>query len=378
MSFVITSGGTAGHINPALAVAAELERLDKHVIFVGSFGGMEERLANDAGLEYKAFAAKGFNRQNPFSLLSSSVVLARSTGQARAWLREIDAQAVGAFGGYVSVPVGRGAVRENIPLLIHEQNSSLGWANKHLSKHAQVIALSYAAASDALDARAQKRVTLTGNPVRPEFSLLADAKYAAHVRSEFRSELGVSEDALVLLIFGGSQGARHINQSVVRLAPELLKRPELAVVQLTGQKELENVRTALAQELGGSIPKRWKLMGYCDQMPSAFAAADAVVSRAGASSLAELAAAAKPALLVPYPYATADHQRKNAKALVDAGAALQVPDAELDGPRFSTQLFSLVDDAKLRARMLKAAQGLGEANAATLVAELLVKIAQHG
>ena len=377
MTFVITSGGTAGHVSPALAVAAELKRLDKQVIFAGSIGGMEERLARAAGLEYREFAAKGFDRQKPWTLVTSSLVLARSTRAARAWLKEINAEAVGAFGGYVSVPVGKAATREGIPLLVHEQNSHMGMTNKHLSKHADAIALTYAAAEEGLDAQARTRVHLTGNPVRPEFSALANEEHKAQLQSDFRQEMGFGAHDLVLLVFGGSQGARHINGAVVDLAPSLMKRPGLCVLQLTGRKEYARVESALAEKLKGTAAcsKRWKLLDYCDHMPAAFAAADIVLARAGASSLAELAVAAKPALLVPFPYAAADHQRKNAESLVNAGAAHMVLDAELDTPRFAEVLFSMIDDTALRTRMLAAAKQVSDANAATEVAQLLIAIA---
>ncbi|MDR2035259.1 MAG: undecaprenyldiphospho-muramoylpentapeptide beta-N-acetylglucosaminyltransferase [Coriobacteriales bacterium] len=384
MSFIVTSGGTAGHINPALAVAAELERLDKEVIFAGSTGGMEKHLAQSAGLQYRAFDARGFNRQKPWTLLTSSLLLARSTTAARRWLTEVQAQAVAAFGGYVSVPVGRAAVQLGIPLLIHEQNSHMGWSNKHLSKHADVIALSYEAALEGLSVDVRERVKITGNPVRPEFSALLDPEKASKLRREFRQQSGWEDDNQVLLVFGGSQGARHLNQAVAKLAPQLLKRPKLCVLQLTGLKELENTEAALQQVLGQDdrgagareeLSSRWHLLGYCDQMPAAFAAADIVVSRAGASSLAELAVAAKPALLIPFPYATADHQRKNAESLVKVGAAQMVLDSNLDGEQFSRALLDLIDDPACYQSMLKAAQTVSHGDAATQVAELLLTIA---
>lgn len=385
MSYLITAGGTAGHIYPALAVAAELKKLGKEVIFVGSIGGMEEQMAQDAGFAYQAFAAKGFDRQNPFTLISSSLLLSRSTGKARAWLRSIDAEAVAAFGGYASVPVGRAAAKEGVPLLIQEQNSHMGWTNKHLSKSAEVIALAYPAAADKLSEAEKKRVQFTGNPVRQQFSVLSDATAADKLRQSFRNELGFSEDALVLLVTGGSQGARHINQALVSNAPALLAHKELCVLHLTGRKEWQSVKDSLEAVLGEALTdeatvqaalKRWKLLDYCDNMPAAFASSDFVLSRAGASSLAELAVAAKPALLVPFPYATDDHQRKNAESLVEAGAALMVPDAELDGSLLLTALLSLVNDAELRAKMTVAAKGIERADAASRIAQLLMSIAR--
>jgi len=375
MSFVIAAGGTGGHITPALAVAAELQHLGKKVVFAGSLGGMEEHAVREAGLEYQGFAAKGFDRQKPWTLLSSSLLLARSTSKARKWLKEIDAEAVAAFGGYVSVPVGRAAVREGVALLVHEQNSAMGWANKYLSRHAEVIALTYAGAAEDLSTKDRERVQITGNPIRQEFAALADDERALSLGHGFRDELGISDAELLLLVFGGSQGARHINQAVVSHARELMERPDLTVVHVTGPKEFDSVERTLAEELNGCT-ERWHLLDYCNQMPAAFAAADIVVSRAGASSLAELSMAAKPALLIPYPYATADHQRKNAESLVKAGAATMVLDADLDSPHFLEALLSLIDNPELHQTMWEAARKLTKTNATARVAELLIGIAR--
>lgn len=373
MSYVVTAGGTAGHIYPALAVASALEQLGKEVFFAGGIGGMEERMATQAQLPFKAFAAKGFDRQKPWTLLSSSLVLARSTGKAQNWLHEIDAEAVAAFGGYASVPVGRAALKSKLPLLIHEQNSHMGWTNRYLSKQADIIALAYESASDGLEPEAQKRVHITGNPVRQEFLALADAKRARQLREDFRNKRGFSANQLVLLIFGGSQGARHINQTLVKHAPQLMQYKELAVLHLTGKKEYDSVSEALAGSLDAEQAPRWQLVDYCDEMPAAFAASDLVLSRAGASSLAELSLAGKPSLLVPYPYATADHQRKNAASLVEAGAARMVLDADLESPQFLENLLPLVESADVRTRMTQAAEQFKKAHSASEIAELLIQ-----
>lgn len=376
MSFVITAGGTAGHICPALAVAAELKLLGKELVFVGSTGGMEEQMALDAGLSYQAFDAKGFARQKPWTLISSSLVLARSTKKAQQWLRSINAEAVAAFGGYASVPVGRAAARENIPLLIQEQNSHMGWTNRYLSKRAQVIALAYDAAADALDEKTKSRVQLTGNPVRQEFSALAQASEAARLRTAFRSKMGFDADSTVLLVFGGSQGARSINNAVIANAKQLMELAHVSVLHLAGRKEAERVKAELEQNLGPDFAQRWQVLDYCNEMPAAFAAADVVLSRAGASSLAELAMACKPSLLVPFPYATADHQRKNAESLVKAHAAQMILDSELETSAFLETLLPLLTDTNLRAEMTKAAEGFKAADAAKDIAELLIKIAR--
>lgn len=374
MTYVIAAGGTAGHIYPALAVAEQLTFKGKDVVFAGSIGGMEEQMALDEGLAYYPFAAKGFDRQKPWTLISSSLLLARSTGDAKLWLRAVEANAVAAFGGYASVPVGRAAARLGIPLLIQEQNSHMGWTNSYLSKQAQVIALAYEDAAEGLAPAAKERVELTGNPVRKEFLALQNPEEAAKLRSHMRSQLGFTDDALVLLVFGGSQGARSINNAAISYAQQLMSLPRIAVLHLAGRKEAAEVSRALEDVLTPEEMKRWRVLDYCNEMPAAFAAADVVLSRAGASSLAELAVAGKPSLLVPFPYATADHQRKNAQSLVKLGAAAMLLDDELSTPIFIETLTALLTNEEQRTRMQTVAASLQNTNAAERIADLLISL----
>ncbi|MDR2672196.1 MAG: undecaprenyldiphospho-muramoylpentapeptide beta-N-acetylglucosaminyltransferase [Coriobacteriales bacterium] len=378
MKLVVTSGGTAGHVYPALAVADYLSRAGHEVVFAGSTSGMEAKLVAQTDLEYVAFEARGFSRQNPLTLLTSTMLLAKSTRAATSWLNTVRPQAVAAFGGYVSVPVGRAAIRKSIPLVVHEQNSALGWANRYLAKHASAVALSYRLSSDELHSVDPARINITGNPVRAEFARIANPDYARELRTRFIRDLSIPAEATVLLVFGGSQGARHINTAMVGLARAIVARSNWYVIHLTGKNEFDTVKSQLDEQLGDNTQdrKRWKLLDYCDQMPAAFATAELVLARAGASSLAEIAAAQLPALLIPYPYATNNHQEKNAAALVQVGAAVMVLDSMLDSPRFAQQLFALMDDVDVRRQMRTAAAGLGAMSATAAVAELIVRSAQ--
>jgi UDP-N-acetylglucosamine--N-acetylmuramyl-(pentapeptide) pyrophosphoryl-undecaprenol N-acetylglucosamine transferase len=277
------------------------------------------------------------------------------------------------FGGYVSIPVGLAASWLKIPLLIHEQNSAAGLANRFLAKRADTIALTYAQAGTALGQRlvgaSSKRgalLHLTGNPVR---SALLGAS-----RDQARQSLGLPTDARMLLVFGGSLGARHINQALLDQAEELMALPDLHVFQISGAKDYDSVRAKLDQL--PSFAERWHLQGYCDRMGEVLTAADVVVSRAGATSLAEISAIGVPALLVPYPYATDDHQTSNAQAMVTAGAALMIPDDELDSPHFLELLMKLLNSGELRVTMAQAAKGLGSANATAAVVDLALEMAQ--
>lgn len=374
---MIAAGGTAGHIYPALAVAEYLQNAGHELTFAGSPEGMEARLLADTDIAYVAFAARGFSRQHPLSLLSSAALLARSSRQARRWLRTYAPQAVASFGGYVSVPVGQAASELHIPLLVHEQNSSLGLANRHLAGRAQVLALTYqaAAAGFAGKRHAPTCIAQTGTPVRAEFTSLADVSHANRLRCQLRANLGISQEATLLLVFGGSQGARHINSTLSALAQRLLTNPQLAVLHSTGTRDFATVRAKLNTHLSQAEASRWHLIDYCTQMPAALAAADLIVARAGASSLAEIAAARRPALLVPYPYATNNHQEHNAAALVAAGAAVMVLDRDLDTPLFVEQLEALLADTERRECMAQAATLLPSQDATAEVARLLCEIA---
>ncbi|WP_302963924.1 undecaprenyldiphospho-muramoylpentapeptide beta-N-acetylglucosaminyltransferase [uncultured Adlercreutzia sp.] len=359
MLAVLSGGGTAGHINPALALAEELSDRGWEVRFAGTPGGVEARLVPAAGIPFQAFEASGFDRAHPLSLPRGVAKIAASTAKARAWFREIEPDVVVGFGGYVSIPVARAAEKAGIPVVLHEQNSVMGMANKYLAKKAAAVCLTYE--HSARDLPAGAPVHLTGNPVRRQV-IEAD-------RAEGRAMLGAGEGDLVLLVFGGSLGARHINEGLVALKEDLLARPNLRIVHITGPKELDAVREALA--LTDDEAARWQLLGYQDRMGETMAAADAIVSRAGATSLAEISARAIPALLVPFPYATEDHQTTNARAYVDAGCALMVPDAEVGGDAFARALFSLIDDADVRAAQTAAARARKTVQAAALLADVV-------
>ena len=359
MLAVLSGGGTAGHINPALALAGELGERGWDVRFAGTPGGVEARLVPAAGVPFTAFEASGFNRKHPASLVKGVGKIAASTTKAVRWFKEIRPDVVVGFGGYVSIPVARAAEKMGIPVVLHEQNSVMGMANKYLARKAAAVCLTYD--HSARDVPDGVPVHITGNPVRRSV-IEAD-------RAVGRAMLGLSDDDFMLLVFGGSLGARHINNAVAALKDELLARPRLRIVHITGPKELDAVREALA--LTDEEQARWTLMGYQDRMGETLAAADAIVSRAGATSLAEISARAIPALLVPYPYAAEDHQTTNARAYVNAGAAFMVPDNALEGDAFTGPLFSLIDDAAVRASQAAAARAQKTGEAAAMLADVV-------
>ena len=353
MLIVLSGGGTAGHINPALALADVLKQRGCEVRFAGTPTGVEARLVREAGIPFTPFEAQGFNRNHPLTLPKAVLTIQKSTTLARRWFDEIQPDAVVGFGGYGGIPV-----------VVHEQNSVMGMANKYLAKRAAAVCLTYEHAAEALADKS--RVRVTGNPVR-------ESVFSA-TREQGRARFGVPEGARMLLVTGGSLGARHLNQAVAALKDELLAYGDLHIVQVTGPKELDAVREQLA--LSPEQQARWQLLGYTDHMGDAMAAADVVVSRAGATSLAEISARALPALLVPFPFATEDHQTMNAQACVEAGAAYLVADADVEGPEFARKLCELIEDEDVRARMAAAARAQKTRDAAGLLADAVMEAAR--
>lgn len=360
MYFVISAGGTAGHINPALAVADELENRGHEVLFVGTPDHIEAKLAAQAGLDFVGFAVSGFDKAHPLTLITSGRKILKATKKARRLFAERRPDAVLTFGAYVSIPVGRAAHEMGIPLLVHEQNSVVGMANAYLAKFADVVALTYPESASGIEAKTEPVVV--GNPVR------ASVEHSSRARG--RELLGVPDDATLLLVTGGSLGAQHLNRAVCAMKERLLSLQDVYVVQSTGQADYEAVCGQLA--LTAQEGQRWKVFPYIDQMGDALAASDLVVSRAGASSLAEIATLGVPAVLVPYPHARADHQTLNARSCVNAGAACLVPDAEVESRAFSDLVADLLADADRRATMAAASSKLSGSDARRRLADLAI------
>lgn len=330
------------------------------VAFAGTPGGLEATLVPEAGVPFHPVKARGFDRSNPATLVTSVAVIAASLLRARRLLRSARPDVVVGFGGYVSLPIGLAAVMAGVPLVLHEQNSVPGLANKLLARWAEAVGVTYEASAPYL--RRARRVVFTGNPVRPAV-LEAD-------RERGRRNLDLDPDATMLLVFGGSRGARHLNDTLVRLAPDLMRRPSLQVLHVAGRIEAASVAERVSAALGGTT-SRYRVVDYVDAMGDAIAAADVVVARAGATSIAEMTAIGRASVLVPYPYATDDHQTLNARTVEQAGGALVVSDADLDTELFSHHVVRLIEDAELRRSMSAAASTIGRRDATQRVAEMI-------
>ena len=371
LSVAIAAGGTAGHVNPALALAEELRARGHYVRFYGQTRRLEGTLVPQAGFDFSPIEVSGFDRRRPWTLASALVHLRHERRRLVKMFQDDPSSrpdvAIG-FGAYLELPLIQAASKLGIPVALHEQNSVAGLANKRSAKVARLIALGQPSVEETFRSRcaADAKIVFTGNPVR--------ASVLQGDRERGRAAWGIPQDATVLLVFGGSLGAKHLNERLASLKSTLLGIDNLYIVQSTGKGGYDDAVRALA--LTEEESRRWQVRSYIDDMGDALAAADLVLSRAGASSVAEIAALAVPSVLVPYPLATEDHQTTNSRFLVDAGAAVLWPDADIDSDAFERDLVDLIDSPDRRAAMRKAARGLAQDAAAQVLASELEAIAR--
>ncbi len=361
MRLVITGGGTGGHLYPGVAVAEVVQSRVPGVeirFIVGT--RLEARILPQLGWRYDTVAARPMPRRIGLSLVASLLVNLVGTARAMRLLRRWRPGAVLATGGYVAGPVGLAAVLLGIPLVVQEQNAIPGLANRWLGRWARAISVP----SGAQRGFPADRVVVTGVPIRPTV-LQGD-------RLRGREAFGLAPDRFTILVLGGSQGALSLNRAVGEAAT-LLMYERIQVLHQTGSEHLEWVQREIGhREHVGPPVLRHAAVPYIERVGDAYAAADLVICRAGASTLAEVAAWGLPAILVPYPHATASHQEANARLLVTAGAAEIISDADLSGIRLAERVIALVrDPARCRA-MAEASRRIARPDAAGRVADLLL------
>ena len=341
---------------PALAVADALRAEGALVSFAGTAERAEATLVPDAGYEIDHLRVRGIDRSNPLRAAGALALAARAVPAARSMLRARDADAVLGGGGYVAAPVGLAALALGLPLVVTEADRHLGLANRLLARRARRVCLAF-----AIPELRGERYLVTGRPV-PRAVIEAE-------RDTARRRLGFAAEDRVLLVFGGSQGALTINTSVLDglLDPD----PGFRVLHVTGTRDHAEVAARVS---AAGCERRFQVLEYLPDLGDALAASDLVLARAGASVF-ELAAAGRPAILVPYPHATGRHQHANAAWMADAGAAVVVEDSELDGERVRELASELIfDERRLRA-MGAAAAALAMPDAADRVAaEVLAAI----
>lgn len=367
---LLTGGGTAGHVLPAIATAQALQRIDPslRVVFAGRANSIEERLVAAVGFEFEPVRAVALPRRAALQLLRVPGRLLVAVRQARALLRTHRVRVVVSFGGYVGLPLAL-AARGRVPLLLHEQNARPGVANRRTARSARHVAVSFPSSAERFPA--PERCRFIGNPVQERLRGLDRA--ARRVAAGQR--LGLDPERSTLLVFGGSQGARSINRAVAEAA-ESWQEMGLQLLQLTGPRGMDEALEAW--RWSGVDPEAQdspvRLVAYLEDMSDAYAVADLVVCRAGATSIAELSVLGLPSILVPYPHATADHQRHNAAALVASGAAVAIADDELDAATLTTAVRQLIADPIRRASMGRAARAWARPDAAEGMAAMILEV----
>jgi len=344
MRFIIAGGGTGGHIFPAIAIAQAVQRLrpGAEVLFVGARGKMEMEKVPQEGYEIVGLPIAGFNRAHLWKNWSLPFKLMSSWWKARSVLRSFKPDVVVGVGGYASFPVLNAAQRVGIPTLIQEQNSFAGKSNRILGKRAKAVCVAYEGMESAFP---REVIQLTGNPVRKVIS------GSVLTREEGCARMGLDPAKRTVLVIGGSLGAKSVNEAV----GAGLRALGPTGVQLLWQTGKPYFGTATAQ--AAPYEGRVHVREFIREMEAAYAAADVVVSRAGALAIAELCIAAKPVIFVPYPHAAEDHQTSNAAALVNRGAALSIADAEA-GERLIPALLELLEDSGRQASMRHAISAL--------------------
>lgn len=348
---LIAAGGTGGHVYPGIAVAEEWRRRhpDSEVIFVGTSRGVESSAVPQAGFTLKTIAARGIPRRLGFGLVRAIAAAVKSVAQAASLLREIRPHVVVVTGGYVSGPVGLMAKLRGIPVVVQEQNSVPGATNRWLNLIADEVHISFVESRNYF--RRRNNLKVTGNPIRR--SLLRQDRTSAY---EF---LRLDPGRSTLLVFGGSRGAASINRAFQDALPRLDRLQNIQVLWQAGRDEAPAMRERAKRV---SIPVH--VVPYLDQMEKAYAVADLAICRAGAMTIAELTACGVPSILVPYPYATHDHQTVNARGLLERGAAEVIQDQDLDGDDLAKRIIQLFQDESRLRRMARNARAFSRTNAA--------------
>jgi UDP-N-acetylglucosamine--N-acetylmuramyl-(pentapeptide) pyrophosphoryl-undecaprenol N-acetylglucosamine transferase len=364
---LIAGGGTAGHVYPGLALAGVLRDRGHRVAFVGTDRGLESRLVPAAGFVFHPVPASPLLRKVSLAAAKAPFVAARAVARCRPLVR--DAAVVVGMGGYVSVSSVVAGWRERVPVVLHEQNAVPGLANRYLARIARAVALSFADAARHFPGGT--RLDLTGNPVREEILRVPEERHL--LAKEAVEAFELEERRRTIVVFGGSQGALHVDRAAIEACHLLAGRSDLQVVLITGPAHLDITTRALPARAWSLLVR---LFGYVDRMDLAYACADLVVSRAGATTIAEVTTCGLPSLLIPYPYATGGHQEANARALQRAGAAGVLLDEQLSAESLAVRVTGLVDhDDRMRA-MAERSRTVGRPDAAERLADLVEEVAR--
>lgn len=352
---LVTCGGTGGHIYPALAVARLLEQRGEKVRFIGSDTRMEKDKIPEAGFAFDGVPIQHLNKKTPFKSLSA---LWRSYQKSRRLLEQYQPEIVVGLGSYITVPTILAASRLNIPVALIETNRVPGKANQFLARFAKFVTLAY---EETRAAFPNTPTHVVGSPVRPEFFDMN--------REEGAKVFGLSPEKKTLILLGGSLGAQKLNQSLISILPRLIKRPELQIVHVCGPQHFEAMKEQTLEYTGHP---QYRLLHYVENMPALLACTDLAVSRAGASTLAELLACQVPSILVPGTFG-GGHQKDNAETIQKGNAGLVLLEPDLNAEALFTMIEDVIWDTERLEQMQQNCSQLNPLNATETIVNLILK-----
>lgn len=360
MRVVLSGGGTGGHIYPALAVASQCaaEYPDAVFLYIGGQKGLESTLVPKENIPFEAIDISGFRRKLSLENIKTVVRFLRGVSTSKKLLRQFKPDVVIGTGGYVCGPVVYAAAKLGIPSIIHEQNAVPGLTNRFLSKYVSTVAVSFEDSSASFSGA--KNVIYTGNP-------RATTVHEADKNKGFAS-LGLPNGSSVVLVVGGSRGARAINEAMIAMAPFVKSMEHIRFVYVTGDNYYKPTLEAITSELG-QLPNNLQVLPYVHNMPEVLACTSLIVNRAGASFLAEINSLGIPAILIPSPNVTNNHQEKNARTLEKSGAAEVILEPSLSGKSLFASIERIMKNPPLHNSMSDASKRLGKPESARLIVE---------
>lgn len=364
MRVIMTGGGTGGHIYPAIAIADEIRRRKPEVkiLFVGAERGLEKTLVPRRGYDIRLITVEGFDRKHLVKNVGVVRKLMKGNSQAKKIIHDFRPDVVVGTGGYASAPMVRAAQKAKIPTFIHEQNAYPGVTNKLLEKHVKNVFLGFALAAEYF--KEQEKLIVSGNPVRDEFR--------NKDRLEARRALGFSEDDFIVLAFGGSQGAGRINKAMISVIRAMNGREGIQIVLGAGSYYYEGILESFREE-GFRIEDNIRIIEYIDDMASFLAAADLVVSRSGALTVAETTVSGRPAIFIPSPIVTGNHQYYNALAVAKSGGAIIIEEKDLEDEKLIGEIERLKGDPEELERMAKASRQCAPDRATEIICDRILE-----
>lgn len=369
MRIIVTGGGTGGHIYPAVSVANSLIDKGNNLLYIGSRGGLEGRIVPREGIPYREVSAYYLPRKISFKLILSIFKTSLGFIESRRIIKDFNPDVVLGTGGFAAGPVVLAASLMGIPTIIHEQNVYPGFTNRLLSYFSRKIALNFEDAVNYFPEKTKNKTVVTGNPIRR--SILTTT------REQGLKKLNLKAGKKTLLVFGGSQGSLSINRAMVEVYKNFKDASWLQVIHITGDKNYKLLMDDL-KKIGIDPQKHanYIIKPYLDHMEWAYAVADLIVYRAGATGIAEITAKGIPAILIPYPYAAGNHQEYNARSLEKSGAALVINDRDLDGEILTGKINLLFNDEEKLKKMAKESAKMGIKNAQENIVKLIEELVE--